>query len=349
MSVVRDAVTALWADPGAHPVMRALLTPASWLYAAGEGLAAAAWSSGLRRVHAPMLPTVSVGNLTVGGTGKTPVSSWLAGWFLARGARPAIVLRGYGNDEPEVHRQLQPDAVVVASPERVAGVREAAARGATVAVLDDGFQHRALARDVDLVLVSVERLLRERDGHGQWRPQLLPAGPYREPVARLRRAHAVLLTSKTADAHDRAIAHAAVAAVAPECPRVAIALEPGPLVSIAGTAAAAAVLAPGVRVLAIAGIGAPDLFARQLETTGATVTLRAFADHHAFSDRDVAALARESAAHALVVCTLKDAVKLAPRWPREARALSYLSQQCVLTEGRERLEALLAPLVAFRP
>ena len=100
--------------------------------------------------------------------------------MAARGAQPAVVLRGYGEDEPLVHERLNPSIPVIVNPDRARAVALAAARGATIAVLDDAFQHRAIRRDADLVLVSADR----------WTPdvRVLPAGPWREPLTALRRA-----------------------------------------------------------------------------------------------------------------------------------------------------------------
>src|SRR6185312_3859607 len=137
------------------------------------------------------IPAVSVGNLTVGGTGKTPISAWLAQGLAARGARPAIVLRGVGGDEPLVHRALNPTIPVVVGADRVAAVREAAAAGADIAVLDDAFQHRRVQRAADLVLISADRWTDD--------VRLLPAGPWREPLRAIRRATLVIVTRKAAD------------------------------------------------------------------------------------------------------------------------------------------------------
>src|SRR4051794_15640030 len=153
------------------------------------------------------IPAVSVGNLTVGGTGKTPVSAWLARGLAARGARPAIVLRGVGGDEPLVHRALNPDIPVFTGADRVAVVREAAAMGADIAVLDDAFQHRRVGRLADLVLVSADR----------WTDnvRLLPAGPWREPLRAIRRATLVIVTRKSADDATVAHVHERLSEVAP--------------------------------------------------------------------------------------------------------------------------------------
>src|SRR5437899_9441283 len=102
------------------------------------------------------LPTIAVGNLSVGGTGKTPLAAWIAAYCARRGWMPGILLRGYGGDEPLVHRRLVPEAVVVANPDRVAGATAARAAGARVLVLDDAYQLLGVARDLNVAVVSAE-------------------------------------------------------------------------------------------------------------------------------------------------------------------------------------------------
>src|SRR3989475_8593631 len=102
------------------------------------------------------LPTIAVGNLSVGGTGKTPLAAWIAAYCVARGRTPGILLRGYGGDEPLVHRRLVPRAVVVANPDRVAGAVAARAQGAQVLVLDDAYQLLGVGRDLNIAVVSAE-------------------------------------------------------------------------------------------------------------------------------------------------------------------------------------------------
>ena len=169
---------------------RAALTPASWLY--GVAVRARAWRFDHwdGAIHSAALPVLSLGNLTVGGTGKTPVAAWAAATLQSRGARPAIVMRGYGDDEPSVHARLNPTVPVIVDADRVRGAASAMRAGADCVVLDDGFQHRRIARVSDWVLVSAER----------WRDdlRLLPAGPLREPVGALARADILLVTRKSA-------------------------------------------------------------------------------------------------------------------------------------------------------
>src|SRR3989442_4826749 len=133
-------------------------------------------------------PAVAVGNGAVGGAGKTPVAAWIAGFYAGRGRTPAVLLRGYGGDEPKVHERLVPGAVVVADPDRVAAAARALAAGADVIVLDDAFQTLGVARDLNLALVSAENTRQVR-----W---LLPAGPWRETTAALGRADGFIVTRK---------------------------------------------------------------------------------------------------------------------------------------------------------
>src|SRR4051812_23350103 len=139
-------------------------------------------------------PVISVGNITTGGTGKTPVVRWLADALRARGIQPAILMRGYKSapgqtsDEQELLRSQLPSVVVHANPDRVAGAQEVLRDHPDVQafILDDGFQHRRLHRDFDLVLIDATNPF----GYDR----LLPRGLLREPLAGLARAHAILIT-----------------------------------------------------------------------------------------------------------------------------------------------------------
>lgn len=341
MAELRQLAERAWYSraPGAR-LSRAALLPLSWTYRAVTGARNALYDAGVLRSHPLALPAISVGNLTVGGTGKTPIAAWLARELAARGRRPAVVLRGYGDDEPAVHATLNPGAVVVADPDRVAGVKAAAGLGADVAVLDDAFQHRRARRDVDVVLVSADR----------WPDavNLLPAGPFREGTTALARASLVVVTRKAASVAAAVRVEQAIAGSAPGVPIARAWLAPGALVDVRTGVTAPLDTVAGRPVIAICGVGDPEAFAAQLAGAGAAVTLRAFPDHHAFDDGDVASLVRGAAEivrqGGLVVCTLKDAVKLGGRWPGEAVALSYISQQVILEVGRDAVDRLLDSL-----
>jgi tetraacyldisaccharide 4'-kinase len=332
---VRSFVERVWfRDDGIARLARTVLAPSAALYAVASGVRNRLYGAGVLRSEPLALPAISVGNLSVGGTGKTPVAAWLTRELTRRGLRPAVVLRGYGDDEPEVHATLNPGAIVVANPDRVAGTAAAAARGADVVVLDDAFQHRRARRDVDLVLVSADR----------WpaRVRTLPVGPFRETLGALRRASMVIVTRKAASVHAAEEVARAIAAAAPAVPLGRAHLAPDALVDARSGAQAAMTTLAGQPVLAVCGVGDPDAFATQLAGAGARVTLRAFPDHHPFSDGEIRALAAEaSEMGGRAVCTLKDAVKLARRWPVDGPALSYVSQQVILEVGRDALDRLL--------
>jgi tetraacyldisaccharide 4'-kinase len=323
------AVERIWAADG--PAAWAL-TPLSWLFRAATDTRNALFDLGVLRTVDLGLPTISVGNLTVGGTGKTPVAAWVAGTLRARGERPAILLRGYGEDEPLVHRRLTPGIPVIADPDRVRGAARARAEGATVLVLDDAFQHRRAKRDVDLVLVAAEQRLAHR---------VLPAGPLREGRGALRRASLVVVTRKSASRDEAEAAAAEWTGFAGAPPTAILALSPGPLVA-ADPASGAAPLPlralAGRHVLAISAIGNPAAFEAQLAAVGARVEGIRFQDHHGFGATDLEALVARARPEMLVVCTLKDAVKLGGRWPRQAPPLWYLSQAVEVERGGALLD-----------
>lgn len=330
----------LWFGDGrASRTARRFLAPASRAYAAATALRNSLYDRGLLRSHLPAVPALALGNLSVGGTGKTPVSAWAARQLQSRGAHPAIVLRGYGDDEPLVHARLNQDVPVVIDADRVRGAATAAAGGADCVVLDDAFQHRRIARVADWVLVSAE----------QWRDdaRLLPAGPLRESSAALERASVVIVTRKTA-AVERARAIAdRLASCVPDGASAVMHLRPDGLVAIDGARMGLEWLA-GRRFIAVAAVGAPGAFFGQLRALGATLDEMSFPDHHRFTRDDVATILHRAAGREGVVCTLKDAVKLAGLWRGADRPLWYVSQAVAVDSGRPHLDASLLAVMTAR-
>ncbi|MES3033131.1 MAG: tetraacyldisaccharide 4'-kinase [Gemmatimonadota bacterium] len=333
-----DLAERLWYGDGAGArAARAMLSPLSALY----GVAIARINAASDRT--PMSPApiavVSIGNLTVGGTGKTPVSAWFASRLQAAGATPAIVLRGYGGDEVLVHRLLNPAVPVLADAKRTRGVQRAAQDGADVAILDDAFQHRRAARDADVVLVSADRWTGD--------VRLLPAGPFREPLASLGRASLVIVTVKAAaDAQVRATLAAVRGATS--CPVACVDLAPTSFVNVATREERALSAWRGARVLAVSAIGDPAAFSAQLTRLGLDVTPRVFPDHHPFDAADVSRLVQAGEPMDAVICTLKDAVKLGSQWPGSARSLWYLSQSVVPRDGADALDVLVRSVLQAR-
>jgi tetraacyldisaccharide 4'-kinase len=339
--VITSLVRRLWADPRAPArAARAALYPAEVIYGAVAAVRNEMYDRQLLSTRGLALPAVSVGNLTVGGTGKTPISAWLVTQLIGRGARPAVVLRDYGGDEGLVHAALNPGTPVISGGDRVDAVRRARARGADVAVLDDAFQHRRARREADVVLLSAD----------DWRHprRLLPAGAWRERLSALRRASIVVATRKAASSEVVEEMLAVADTYAPSIPRAAARIAPGALVHAHTAVTRPLSSLAGREILAVAGVAGPDAFRRQLEELGARVRLHAFRDHYAFSTDVALRLARAGEQAGLVVCTLKDAVKLAPAWPRDGPALWYLSQQVILERGRLEMERLVGDLLEAR-
>lgn len=331
-----------YADGAAGRVARALLAPVSVLFERAATHRARGYDRGERASVAGPVPTISVGNLTVGGTGKTPFTALLVRTLRSMGRTPAVVMRGYGGDEPILHEWLSPGVRVYADADRVRAIRQAAADGADAVVLDDAFQHRRAARDLDIVLVSVDRW--------RGRMRLLPAGPLREPLAALERAGVIALTVKRAPLRDVECVRAAVQGIAPGVPVIVVqfGLDAVRAASHAEAARPVSVL-DSADVLAIAGIGDPASYFTQLERVGARVTRASFGDHHAYTRRDAVRLARIGAGHKYVVATAKDVVKLSRLWPANAPGLWYVSQAVTVSDGASLLDAALRRALARRP
>jgi tetraacyldisaccharide 4'-kinase len=316
-----------------------LLLPFAFLYKAASLLRDALYRGGLLAITKLPLPSVAVGNLTVGGAGKTPVAAWIANWLLQHGAKPAILLRGYGGDEPLVHARLVPGALVQADADRAAGAATAARAGANVLVLDDAYQTRRVARDVNLALVAVEHL--------SYSPFPLPAGPWREGWDALNRADAIIVTRKDA---PPSAAQALANRLAHRWPRTPIGVVHLALTGFERLRSGQALLGEpltGRRVLAAAGIADPRSFAAQLRErsgTGGAVQLVTYQDHHAYTEADVAALLNAATTADYVVVTEKDAVKLRPRWPADAREPLVATLGVRWEQGQQAIEALLATL-----
>ncbi len=264
------------------------------------------------RSHAAGVPVVSVGNLTAGGTGKTPCVEYVAGFYRARSLRVAILSRGYGstsgcNDEALVLEENLPDVPHLQGADRVQLARTAVEElESEVLVLDDGFQHRRLARSLDLVLVDAT------DPWGQG--HLLPRGLLREPPSGLRRADLVLITrADQVDPADRQRLARQVGRLAPGVPVLEASHRPTELLNSDREVAPLDLLSRSP-VAAFCGIGNPEAFRRTLTDLGAgPVAFRTYPDHHPYSRDDVGDLhawARGLAPGAVIVTTQKDLVKL---------------------------------------
>jgi tetraacyldisaccharide 4'-kinase len=297
----------------APALLRGALSIASLGYGTAIAVRGIAFDSGWRRIHQAPVPVISVGNLTTGGTGKTPFVAWLIQELRRRGRQPGLLSRGYhslsegANDEARVIERLCPGVPHVQNPDRVAGARELLTfANADILVLDDGFQHRRLHRDLDIVLVDALQPW----GYGR----LLPRGLLREPPSALRRADVVLITRA-----DQ-IEPGAIEELRHQIPAIRgarvdgeLSFRPTRLVNVAGQSRPLSSVADR-RIAAFCGIGNPVGFEQSLRQLGATGPCRAFPDHHRYTVADWDALEawRHSLGADVLVTTLKDLVKAPP-------------------------------------
>ena len=354
-------VERLWLAPAPGILVRAVLFPL-WLLSKLFGVLVrrriARAPGRAMRVEAKV---ISVGNLTVGGAGKTPVTCHLARRLLAAGHRPFVLSRGYGRaqpsrdlvvsdgasvrasareagDEPLLIARTCPGAPVLVGRRR-ADLAQAAVRdqGARLLLLDDGFQHLGLARDLDIVVIDASNPF----GNGQ----LLPCGPLREPVEGLARAGLIWLTKVDQATPESVAALEAQVRRHSQAPLVRSAWRLADVLDDAGRSLGAGALA-GKRVLMMAGIARPASFRKTLESAGAIVAAeRVFADHHWFTPmevEDVKLRARRDGLDA-VALTEKDAVRLPDSADKGPFAVVRIEVE--LRAGEEALAAKLAQVI----
>jgi tetraacyldisaccharide 4'-kinase len=303
-----------------------------------------AYDRGFLEARRLAVPVVSAGNLTTGGTGKTPLVAWLARELAQRGFRPGLLSRGYGaaagtaSDEVRLLARLCPGVPHAQDPDRVRGGTRLVAEGCDALVLDDGFQHRRLARDLDLVLVDATRPWGLPADGGPAVRALLPRGLLREPPSSLARADALVITRTDAVTPDALAAlEEELADCAPGRPIVLARHAPRAWVDERGARAPLAALA-GREVELVSGVGNPTAFERSVAAAGAVVRgHRRFPDHHAYARGDLDGLATDGR---LLVTTEKDAVKLAELGAR----FQALAIELELVRDEAVLHALLDAL-----
>jgi tetraacyldisaccharide 4'-kinase len=335
-------------------LQRGVLRAASWFFRLGATSRLLLYRVGLLRGARVDAPVICVGNLTTGGTGKTPAVAWVVNALKQAGRKPAIVSRGYksdesGNDEMKVLDELVPGTPHVQNPDRAAGARKAIAEGADCIVLDDGFSHLGLKRELDILLFDALNPF----GYGR----LLPRGLLREPLSSVRRAKFAVFTRADVSYKDRlrdledtirckgftgGVAHAA------HVPVKLVQISDGqelPLSELEGK-----VVAP------FCGIGNPLGFERTLEALGAAIcplgVLR-LDDHQKFDERvfsgQVVPFLRSSRESGAVagVCTQKDAVKFrGSRVDMQAEVPIYeLRVEFRVTHNEEGLREVLGAVV----
>jgi tetraacyldisaccharide 4'-kinase len=293
-------------------LVRLVLLPLTLLTHAATTVRNALYDAGLLRVERVGVPVISVGNLTVGGTGKTPLIIELARRARARGRRVAVVARGYGavadesgrTDEVALLAERCPDVEIVVSPSKLRGARQAAQAGAELILVDDGMQHRRLFRDCEVVVVDA----RAPYGTGM----VVPGGSLREPAAGIGRADVIVLThGESLSVPEREAVELTVRAYRRTTAVVWARHAATGVRPVGGGPVQPPEALAGQDVELFCGVASPEGFRETVARLGARVTgLHAFPDHHAFGPRDLAAV-RGRARASQLLCTEKDAAKVA--------------------------------------
>ena len=311
----------------------ALLFLISLLYGMAVSLRTRAFGCGLMRTRTLPVPVISVGNITLGGTGKTPATVNIAGILLKHGRKPVVLSRGYGRsdpsavlvvsdgismvldsasggDEPVLIARRHPRVPVVVGADRYRTGTVAIERfHPDIAILDDGFQHIRLKRDLNIVLIDAV------DPFGSGR--LFPAGILREPLTALRRADIVLITR--ADRNENIVQLKETVGQHTDAPIFTARYVPRDIVDVATGETKPLDFLAGKPLFAFAGIARPDSFYSLLKTLGAVVTGTAvYPDHHSYTKSDLAALVRQAGERnaALLATTEKDGVRLKDMAPK---------------------------------
>jgi tetraacyldisaccharide 4'-kinase len=308
-----------------------LLLPLSAGFRLGVALRHAGYKHGWFKTRRLARPVVSIGNLTVGGTGKTPLVACVANILLRQGWKPSILTRGYGRsskaemivlapgagrranaqeigDEPALLARVLPEVPLVMCADRFRGGQAAEERFQVDAhILDDGFQHLALARDVDLLALDATQTISDR--------HLLPAGRQREPLSALRRAQIVVLT-RTDSADPKPLQKL----VLKVHPAAQVFRSRTKLLGWTDAVSGEAISAEEIhaqKVAAFCAIGNPRAFFADLRRWGFNLAAEdAFADHHVYTGEEIQRLVENACKHgaAALLTTQKDAVKFSRDW-----------------------------------
>ncbi|MGD0591816.1 MAG: tetraacyldisaccharide 4'-kinase [Bacteroidota bacterium] len=352
--------------------MRKLLLPLSLLFWLGVILRNWFFDIGILKTTKVSVPVISVGNISTGGVGKTPIVEMLIE-RLRNNRRVSVVSRGYGRksvgtivvsdgygnfssvedagDEPSQLARKFSNLIVVVDEKRARGAQKTVELGAEMILLDDGFQHRYLHRDLNLVVMTAEEIVK-----GDW---LLPAGNRREPLGSLKRADALVIT-RCKDMQDFEQAKGTIESKLRAEP------HPNPLLRGEGVIGVQTKLKSfkrtpmnkiveagqfiGKNIIAVSGIGSPKTFESLLTDAGMTVAKHfAFSDHHWFSDEDIQTIvkARKALSVDFIVTTEKDFMRLRERFMEflETEPVIVAEIQQVFIAGKDKLDALIKHVV----
>lgn len=343
------------ADSPLESAAQGILGAAAPFYAGGSVITRLLYSTGLRERGRLPVPVLSVGNITMGGTGKTPFCLWLIEWLRAQGRRPAVVSRGYGREDEDrlvlVHdgkrlragtRQAGDEPVLIAKtlgnvPVAACSDRHRAARAlirrfdCDVIVLDDGFQHHRLDRNGDIALVDTTRRLSGL--------KVFPRGTLREPASGLSRAHLIVMT-RWQQAEDPGAVRREVRIAAPGVPVVRTKMSIDSVVRLSDGGDLDPEAMKGKKAIVVCGVGNPVSVRRTVEELGVRVVMmRQFSDHARIPRGFLAACdnKRRKAGADVIIVTEKDAVKLLEDTRPSPEVLALRIRVDFLTKKEEAL------------
>jgi len=344
-------------------LLRPFLRLASVFYAAAVGLRNFCYANGLLKTywlttqglttsHKPQnsLPVISIGNLTAGGTGKTPLVLWLYTFLHRKNLKLAVLTRGYKtidplSDEPAIIAKNCPDAAVIVDPDRVrAAAKAVTGHNTQVIIMDDGFQHRRLARDLDIVTIDAALPF----GY----EKILPAGLLREPVTALKRAHAAVITRADLLPEYKLVKlENTLRQINPNMTIARAVHSPLSAKALGNKIISLEHLKP-MKIFAFCGIGNPGAFFAAIRKLGLNlVGSAAFADHHRYTSRDLARISEQAKTLRanLILTTEKD-------WTKTALLVShadditfaYLAVQLKFTAAEDKISLLIDNTLASK-
>ena len=352
--MVRPAIEEMMRKERIGAAAHLALASLSFVYGAGVRLRYGLYQAGVLRRKRLDCPVISIGNITVGGTGKTPMTIFLASYLKKRGMRPVILSRGYkktgpggivsdgrtlglgpaeAGDEPYLMARRLPDVPVIVGADRFgAGLLAVERFRPDCAILDDGFQHMRLERDIDILLMDPARGL----GNGY----LLPRGILREPAGAMRRANLVMVKGGELRGPEARLAERW------QIPAVRFDYRASGLYGVLDGVEMGVDFLRGRKAAAFAGIADPESFFKTLQGLGATLTKTfSFPDHHEYTGADIATIMKAKDAGAdIYVTTEKDGVKLKGLLMKDAPRVFALGVE-VEVKDEAALNGLLAPII----
>lgn len=328
-------------------LLNLFLTLASIIYSAIVRLRNFFYDKHILKIHHSQIPVISIGNITVGGTGKTPLVIWLCNQ-LSSNYSCAILTRGYkarnsycakrNTDEPEMLSKSCPNTEVIVNPNRVVGAAEAIGKfDAKIIIMDDGFQHRRLARDVDIITIDATRPL----GYNK----IVPAGLLREPTSSLKRADAVVITR--CDTTNESKLNKLEEKLQTINPKIIISRSihaPVHAININNEEINLQEL-KGKKIFAFCGIGNPDAFLHTIRNLGGEIAgTKIYNDHYNYTNDDLSDICKQAkySKAEIILTTQKDWTKISILNTTEKNAtLAYIAIKFKFITGEEKLRNLI--------